>query len=255
MRKRERHTFFGGMGTAIILSLSLFLGINSGFSDETESKEQVGVPSPAVESDVVPSSGSQSEEGTVSTLVPDTALSDAASDPTGRPGARIQVHGHWIIEVRDPDGTVVRHREFENALASPGPRLLAEVLSRTFTAGRWRVSLVAAPSPLCGASGCSIHEPVDISGPGIFSNLTVALGGGGDTVVLSGSVTADNDTSITVVNTAFGLCAVTDSPQVCGGVTGTPSGTLGDFSSSVVSPEIPVLTTQQVQVSVTLSFS
>lgn len=31
----------------------------------------------------------------------------------------ITVHGHWIIEVRNPDGKVVSHTEFENAL-SPG---------------------------------------------------------------------------------------------------------------------------------------
>ncbi len=31
----------------------------------------------------------------------------------------IKVHGHWTIEVRNPDGKVVTHREFENAL-SPG---------------------------------------------------------------------------------------------------------------------------------------
>lgn len=31
----------------------------------------------------------------------------------------IQVHGHWIIEVKNPDGTLVSHTEFENAL-SPG---------------------------------------------------------------------------------------------------------------------------------------
>ena len=28
----------------------------------------------------------------------------------------IKVHGHWTIEVRNPDGKVVTHTEFENAL-------------------------------------------------------------------------------------------------------------------------------------------
>jgi hypothetical protein len=37
----------------------------------------------------------------------------------GGPHEGIKVHGHWTIEVRNPDGTVVTHREFENAL-SPG---------------------------------------------------------------------------------------------------------------------------------------
>jgi len=28
------------------------------------------------------------------------------------------VHGHWTIDVREPDGTLVSHNEFENALVS-----------------------------------------------------------------------------------------------------------------------------------------
>ena len=28
----------------------------------------------------------------------------------------IKVHGHWTIEVRNPDGSVATHREFENSL-------------------------------------------------------------------------------------------------------------------------------------------
>jgi hypothetical protein len=38
--------------------------------------------------------------------------------PKGQPEG-INVHGHWTIEVRNPDGKLVTHREFENAL-SPG---------------------------------------------------------------------------------------------------------------------------------------
>jgi hypothetical protein len=40
----------------------------------------------------------------------------------------IQVRGHWIIEVRDPDGTLADRREFENALTLSGAELLAEIL-------------------------------------------------------------------------------------------------------------------------------
>ena len=35
--------------------------------------------------------------------------------PSGGPAEGIKVHGHWTIEVRDPDGTLVTHREFEKA--------------------------------------------------------------------------------------------------------------------------------------------
>ena len=28
----------------------------------------------------------------------------------------IKVHGHWTIDIRNPDGTLAQHHEFENAL-------------------------------------------------------------------------------------------------------------------------------------------
>lgn len=44
----------------------------------------------------------------------------ASSRSTGKGlGASIKVHGHWVIEIKNPDGKVVTHREFENSL-SPG---------------------------------------------------------------------------------------------------------------------------------------
>jgi hypothetical protein len=57
----------------------------------------------------------------------------------------ITVHGHWTIEVRNPDGKVAAHREFENALVttgnSSGASLLAAVLGRVVTPGSWQIRL------------------------------------------------------------------------------------------------------------------
>src|SRR5580704_12645686 len=57
----------------------------------------------------------------------------------------IKVHGHWTIEVRNPDGTLVDHREFENSLAPAnggnGAGLLAALLGRVVSAGSWSVVL------------------------------------------------------------------------------------------------------------------
>ena len=47
----------------------------------------------------------------------------------------IKVHGHWIIDVRNPDDTLVTHREFENALVPGNP--LARILARQQTVGVW----------------------------------------------------------------------------------------------------------------------
>src|SRR5437879_3747133 len=42
-----------------------------------------------------------------------------AAAPAGGPQEGIQVHGAWTIDVREPDGTLVEHREFENAFQNP----------------------------------------------------------------------------------------------------------------------------------------
>jgi hypothetical protein len=52
-----------------------------------------------------------------------TAPAQAPAAPAAKPAKGqhegITVHGHWVIEVRNPNGELVTHREFENAL-SPG---------------------------------------------------------------------------------------------------------------------------------------
>ena len=35
-------------------------------------------------------------------------------------GEGVRVHGHWVIDVRNPDGTLVEHRDFQNALTTGG---------------------------------------------------------------------------------------------------------------------------------------
>jgi hypothetical protein len=44
-----------------------------------------------------------------------------ATESTGKGSHEgIKVHGHWMIEVRNPDGEVVTRREFENAITQSG---------------------------------------------------------------------------------------------------------------------------------------
>ncbi|MFZ0340408.1 MAG: hypothetical protein WAL45_20455, partial [Terracidiphilus sp.] len=81
------------------------------------------------------------------------AATPATVAPVGQPAARaerrpggnhegITVHGHWIIEVRNPDGKLVSHTEFENGLAlHGGGALLAGFIGRVQTPGSWYVLL------------------------------------------------------------------------------------------------------------------
>jgi hypothetical protein len=65
----------------------------------------------------------------------------------------IKVHGHWVIEVRNPDGTVTARREFENSLQATGGNLLSALLVGGDVPGSWTVLLNHAGSPPTGNSG------------------------------------------------------------------------------------------------------
>src|SRR5688500_397291 len=61
-------------------------------------------------------------------------MAGAQTVPAGRsaggPQEGITVHGRWVVEVRNPDGTLASRTEFNNALASGSQNLVA-MLSRT----------------------------------------------------------------------------------------------------------------------------
>src|ERR1700722_13311663 len=48
------------------------------------------------------------------------AAAPAAQSASKGPQEGIKSHGHWTIEVKNPDGRLVPHREFENALTPAG---------------------------------------------------------------------------------------------------------------------------------------
>src|SRR5947208_12840021 len=77
----------------------------------------------------------------VKAQTPVKATTSPAGESKGGPKEGIKVHGHWTIEVRNPDGTLVTHREFENALTSDGGFALSAVLGRALTLGLWRIQL------------------------------------------------------------------------------------------------------------------
>ncbi len=69
-------------------------------------------------------------------------LEGAESDSVrarGVPGEGITVHGHWTIEVRDPDGTLAERREFENELLGGGVGAMVDILGRISTPGDWEI--------------------------------------------------------------------------------------------------------------------
>ena len=73
----------------------------------------------------------------------------AAARPVGHPRGEhegIKVHGHWTIEVKNPDGKLVSHTEFENALVQPeGAQNLVNLLLGSFVSGGYMIYVASGP--------------------------------------------------------------------------------------------------------------
>ena len=48
--------------------------------------------------------------------------------PIEVPAGDIKIHGHWVIDVRNPDGTPAARREFDNAVTTAGGPRSANLL-------------------------------------------------------------------------------------------------------------------------------
>jgi hypothetical protein len=176
----------------------------------------------------------------------------------------IQVHGYWKIDVKNPDGTVVKHVEFENSLnAQIGGALLMALITGQNPPGAWSVGLEATPASILP---CSPEYAVYINlGSSQASSTSIApcfLGQAGDqyflpcdgksclttlsvtaptaslqAVTLQGQMTVTNSGFITAVDTMLMTCSPGVSPAAC------PT-TVESTPSSAV---LPPLVWQEVQ--------
>ena len=142
------------------------------------------------------------------------------------PAEGVKVHGHWVIEVRNVDGTLQLRREFENALTDMGRFALSGLLTGEYTVSNWRVQTNANAG--CGPPPCIIQLTVanELTGPAVLNGRFVAVSTG-------------NVTNVTALMTRrFGTFNNAEDP----------------FSSRSLTPPIPVQPTQTVAVTVTFSF-
>ncbi|MBI3476963.1 MAG: hypothetical protein HY010_14625 [Acidobacteria bacterium] len=165
----------------------------------------------------------------------------AQEEKPGGPKEGIQVHGHWVIDVRNPDGKLVTHREFENAYA--GDTFLPRILSRQNSVGLWGILIGDGG----GVNLFSISEPND---PGFADSKNLILSISGQAFVLRGSLTALREFGITLVMTEARYCDPNTAP-----VTPCLAGAVELFTTTHPSPPIGVASGQIVQVTVTISFS
>lgn len=93
----------------------------------------------------------------------------------------IKVHGHWMIEVKSPDGKLVSHTEFENSLyGAGGAQILPYLFTGTalsavaYTPGEWGV-LLGDPK----SSPCTATLSVPFNNTGINTGPILAFTSGG----------------------------------------------------------------------------
>lgn len=192
----------------------------------------------------------------------------------------IQVSGYWKIDVRDADGTLATHREFENSLTSNA--ILPSLLLGTASVGTAEVFIIGNPGPCQINSGSTcILYPVNgfVCPPAFCMRSLISAAhfnkdGAVDGVTLSGFFTAMNDGNISAVETGFVVCGQTPtqgsggaptaatSPKTCATaiLQGADSSiesrlTRFVFNGTGSSAPIPITAGQIVQISVLLSFS
>jgi hypothetical protein len=194
------------------------------------------------------------------------------------------VHGHWIIDVKNPDGTLAAHREFENSLtgANQGQLLLGGLLSGYYVAGDYAIEL---GSSICQPAGKCAIIVSQMGQPGSYLcsqgecfatlkytyNLQPTTGNQIDAyMVMSGSARPDETGTLDTVATVYNVCDYANgftgggTPVLPTGVTSVaPSSCIGSdksayisyFTSTTVTPAISITSGQSISVTVTISFS
>jgi hypothetical protein len=220
-----------------------------------------------------------------------TPAASATQSPARGAHEGIGVHGHWTIDVKNPNGSLARHVEFENGLCiGSGDRLLAQMLGGGGLVGGWEIKLgnpaipAGTAGPACGgvldlggsllymleqnndaSSNSGACAGVNVSFPTIFCFATLNPPTiGGTALSLSGQFTvptAAGSTQITAVGTEVSFCAVTTvSSSQCltgsGGVGGASTDFTGAYLTGVapMPAAITVVAGQSVSVNVQLSF-
>jgi hypothetical protein len=180
----------------------------------------------------------------------------AAQTPQGGPSEGIKVHGHWTLDITNPDGTPAGRYEFENALANHlgGGKALAELLAGSAGAGHFTIWLGTTPNTPCnaGLASCSITELANTANQGTSRDLVKsvpATGPNAGKLVLTGSVRIPVSATITLVQTDLTTCPGSVAPSSCLSAFGV------GFTQKDLAPAVPVLPNQLVDVTVVISFS
>ncbi len=180
-----------------------------------------------------------------------------ATEAGAPPSEGIAVHGDWIIETFNPDGSLDQRVEFSNDLSPAGPDLLASLLSRQLSMGTWTVlvSSFAHPENLCEPlQTCRIVEADDWDADNAHS-ADLELSRDGDVLVLEGSFEAIETSSISNVATRVRPCQPAVAPGDCNEPSLGPNGTSSKVLTGTTITPVDVTAGQTVAVRVEISFT
>jgi hypothetical protein len=185
----------------------------------------------------------------------------------------IKVHGHWVLEVRNPDGSKASRHEYENELQTTGDVGLLKLLTGGASTLGWFIALETAFD--CSIVGQFEYCPylavaqsaticADLATQGVFpaipnqtcsTSLTVAPDSTGFNLVLQGTtVPATSNAQITNADSYLLTCPSGTTPAVC-----LANASFNSWQFTRVSAQAqnftPLQAGQTVTVTVTLSFS
>jgi hypothetical protein len=215
-----------------IFTLAALTALVFGLAGTSRAQSQSTMPKSA-QASTTPAKIAVAETATAAQTA--TAKPAAQAAPKGQ-SEGITVHGHWTIEVRNPDGTVVKHVEFENSLAggggSAGSNLLAGLLSGLYTPGPWVIVLyggacsmgpggpgsqqcwIVSPNATAfvSAYGCSTALASTSQQPFCYATMAESLPPPGSfglftTLTLNGAAYVDTSTTISQVGTSQAICS------------------------------------------------
>jgi len=200
----------------------------------------------------------------------------------------IKVHGHWTLVVKNADGSVAKHVEFENTLQTDGGTdLISGLISGQYAIGTWTINFgsggtvgpcstnsvihspcnIVQPTASDLAAGCSASLAQVSPQPFCYATLTRSLSPQ-HTFILSGQAFVDTTTTINTVDTFAVYCEPngpstgpitpsTVSPSSCLAGTSNSNGEIFTLASSTSTPPAfaPVNVTAGQTVTVTVQFS
>jgi len=216
-------------------------------------------------------------------LTETAAGEEAAQKPASGINQGLKMHGHWIIDIKNPDGTLVQHHEFENSIQYDGQNYLVGLLTGYASAGAMGIYFTSnGGTAPCAATYnfCAIVTSLTTApalnfcsyyycAPGLTITPTFGVG---PTIKLAGSITANEAGTIGTVSTTMNGCGQTGlgfgayptaistvTPATCYTSTASGAGGGNDFggtmTSANLSSPISVANGQIIQVTVVLSFS